>query len=351
MKPRYIIHAGPMKTASTYLQQGFTAVQPYLQAQGVYYPPELIDPGNKHMHMPVYEAIVRRQGERLRPVFRKINEDGHRTVFLSCEHLSFLRPEEWRTLRDVTEANDFTIVHVVRRWSDRIASLWNQGLFMGGYDTLPEFYLALLNGKPPEYYPKNLGGKAGFYDIDYSLLWQEQAGVFGREAIQLLPYDAQTQGADIFVRFCTDVLGIENPQAPKFLGDKRWASMPRTEAELLRALNALYVKAEGRTTVDIRNMMLWNRVTFDRGRFDAAMAGETAELIIDDASVYFDRAYARMAEWLDRVAGPDTSRAGIFERVARPNAYVRQGWLAEPGMADALRALYADVLSARGVSA
>jgi hypothetical protein len=342
MPPRYVIHVGPLKTASTYMQQCFTAVQPALQERGVYYPPELIDPDNKHMHMPVYAAMVRKQSEKLRPIFARINAEGHETVVLSCEHLIFLRPEEFTQLRDLIGVPDIQIVYVVRRWSDRIASLWNQSLFMGGSQTLPEFYLGLLDGRTPEYYRKTLGPKAGGYDIDYSLSWREHAAVFGRDAVRLFSYAAVTDGkSDVFERFCTDVLGMADVPTPKFLGDKRWASMPRDEAEILRALNAMYLKEHGETTVGLRNMIMWKRVPIDRAALGKAMEGETAELAIDDRAVHFDAPYARMTEFADRVVpGVGVTPGEVFERKKRQNAYAHQGWLVEPGVAEGLRALY-----------
>lgn len=348
MPPRYVIHVGPLKTASTYVQQCFAAVQPALQERGVYYPPELIDPGNKHMHMPVYVAMVRNQAEKLRPIFARINQEGHKTVVLSCEHLIFLRPDELAKLREVIGVPDIEIVYVMRRWSDRIASLWNQSLFMGGYQTLPEFYLGLLDERTPEYYPKKLGARAGGYDIDYSLAWREITSVFGRDALRLFSYSTVMDGkSDVYTRFCTDVLGLTDVPLPNFLGDKRWASMPKDEAELLRTLNAMYFKKNKETTVGIRNMIMWKRVPIDRPRFAAAMDGETAQLTIDDRAVHFDGAYQRMMEFADRIVpGAGVSPGEIFTRLARQNAYCHQGWLLEPGMADAMHGLYAQMTTA-----
>ena len=348
MPPRYVIHVGPLKTASTYMQQCFTAVQPELQARGVYYPPELIDPDNKHMHMPVYNAMVRKQEEKLRPIFARINQEGHKVVVLSCEHLIFLRPDEFTRLGELIGVPDIQIVYVVRRWSDRIASLWNQSLFMGGAQTLPEFYLGLLNGRTPEYYRKNLGPNAGGYDIDYSLSWREHEGVFGRDAVRLFSYSTVMDGkSDVFTRFCTDVLGLSDVPVPKFLGDKRWASMPPDEAELLRTLNAMYFKEEGETTVGLRNMMMWKRVPIDRAFFKDAMAGDAAQLTIDDKAVHFNEAYDRMMEFAGNVVPGEGVQPGeIFARQTRKTPYVQPGWLVVPGVTKALRTLYGEMRGA-----
>ncbi len=342
MPPRYIVHVGPMKTASTYIQECLTSVQPALQERGVYYAPELIDPGNKHMHMPVYQAIDRKQAERLRPVFSAINRSGHEIVVLSCEHLIFLRPKELATLCDVIGVSDISIVYVTRRWSDRIASLWNQSLFMGERQTLPEFYSALLDGCAPGYYPKNLGAKAGRYDVDYSMAWDEIVSVVGRNALRLFSYSTvMDEKSDVFVRFCADVLGIQDVPTARFLGAKRWASMPLYEAEILRTLNAMHFEEHGKTTVQIREMMMRKRVSTDDIRLREAMIGDTAELDIDDSSTQFTAAYEAMTAYADRVVpGPGVVPGEIFKRVSRQNGYVRQDWLLQPGITDVVRMLY-----------
>jgi hypothetical protein len=172
--------------------------------------------------------------------------------------------------------------------------------------------------------------------------------VFGRDAVRLFSYSTvMDDKADVFTRFCTDVLGLEDVPAPKFLGDKRWASMPRDEAEILRALNAMYLKEMGETTVGLRNMIMWKRVPIDRALLGGAMAGETAELAINDRSVHFDEPYRRMTEFADRVVpGPGVVAGEIFDRRTRKNAYAHQGWLVEPGVAENLRALYGQMKEA-----
>ena len=213
---------------------------------------------------------------------------------------------------------------------------------MGSPQTLPEFYLGLLDGRTPEYYRKQLGKKAGVYDIDYSIAWREHASVFGRDAVKLFAYSTvMDDNEDVFTRFCSDVLGMSDVPRPQFLGEKRWAALPRDDSEILRALNAMYIKEVGKNTVGFREMMMRRRKQVDLSIFTQAMAGETAELAIDDTAVHFDAAYARMLEFADRVAGSNPS-GEIFARVSCQNKYVRQGWLVEPGVAEALRVLYGD---------
>ena len=342
MAPRYIFHVGPMKTASTYLQQCLVEVQDALKERGVTYPKEFIDPGNQHNHFPMYQAMVQKRYESLRPIFAKINAENEGTVLISCEQMTFLRRDEMAILRDLIGTPDIQIVSFVRRWSDRISSLWNQSLLMGSSQTLPEFYLGLLDGRSPEYYRPALGPRAGAIDVDYSLPWRDHETVFGRAAVRLFPYSTvQDSKSDVFTRFCTDVLGLTDLPAPNFLGDKRWASMARDEAEILRALNGMFFREHGAKTVEVRNMIMWKRVVIDKEFFAAAIEGEGAELAINDNAVHFEAPYRNMAEFADCVvAGPGVEAGEIFTRKTRQNSYARQGWLTDAGMADGLRALY-----------
>ena len=348
MPPRYVIHVGPLKTGSTYLQRCLTSTQAALQERGIYYPPELIDRNTRCMHLPVYRSIVQNKSETLRPVFRKINEAGHKIVVLSCEHMSFLRPDELAELRDAIDVPEIDIVYFVRRWSDRIPSLWSQSLFMGGSLTLPEFFLGVLESRTPEYYPKRLGSDAGGYDVDYSLTWRDITSVVGRDALRLFSYSAVAdEKADVFVRFCSDILGLEDVPVPRAFGKRRWVSMPREETELLRALNAMYVKEHGDITLEIRNLIKSERFPIDEKRIRAAMEEEKAELVIDDHAAYFDTAYGAMTAYADRVVpGPGIVEGEVFPRLSRKQGYVHPGWMLRPGTANAVRVLYRKMIAA-----
>ena len=342
MTPRYVIHIGPFKTASTYIQECLTSARAALAAEGVCYPAELADPSAKFMHMPVVRALKRNQGETLRPVFAALNAAGHKTVVLSCEHMVFLKPAEMRVLRDVTGASDVRVVYTCRRWSDRLASIWNQNLLMGDTQSLPEFFFSLTAGEAPSYMPKWLREQGPGADLDYSVTWKQVEDVFGRDGLTIFPYsDIMDRGGDVYEHFCRDVLGLEAAPPTALKGSRRWSSLPADDQEILRRLNMLYVAEHGEPTDQLRVQMMRRRKQYDTSLISAAMAPSMAEMAIDDHFVQFDAAFESMSRYADRVAG-----AGVlFEKRRKAAKYVRSGYLLSEGVREAYTGIYRQMLT------
>jgi len=321
VKPRYIIHIGPLKTASTYLQQCLTEARLPLQGQGVCYPEELLDKDANFMHFPVHLALVRNKGETLRPIFDKLNASGHDTIVLSSEHLSLLRPDLLKFLRELTSADEVRVVYTCRRWSDRLSSIWNQTLFMGGTQSLPEFYLAMLAGVAPNYYPPRLKEVGPASDLDYSITWRSLESIFGRENLQIFPYsDIMDRDGDLFHHFCRDILGLEHVPQTSVTGTRRWASMSTEDQEILRVLNQLYVDVYGKETDEVRARFNVRRQHYDN-------------------NVQFSAAYNNMSQYADRVVGGDV----VFERRMKRAGYMQPGYLLQDSVREDIRGIFSDI--------
>ena len=343
MTPRYIVHIGPMKTASTYLQQSLTAARHDLLQHGICYPQEFISESNKFMHMPIHHALARKRGEELRPQFEKLNAAGHKVIVLSCEHFIFLKPEAMRTLKDITGAQDYQVVYTARRWSDRASSLWNQALFMGSPDTLPEFYLSLLAGQAPKYYPKWMAEQGAAADLDYSISWRLVEEVFGRAALRIFPYSTiMDRGEDVFEAFCRDVLGLAQAPTTDLAGERRWASMPTEDQEILRVLNSMHLQAGGEEDGSVRALFMRRRKDLATDQLAADMADQIARLEIDDNAVQFNAPFEAMQAYADCVTGGDI----LFERKAKQAKYVRPGYLLREGALETLRGFYNHLVAA-----
>ena len=207
--PKYIIHIGPMKTGSTYLQRCIVEAAEVLAAHGIYYPRELADEKHHVVHTPILVAARNEtQFEPMRAEFARLNKADHRAILLSNEYFAFLKPPAIDRLRRMIGSDDVRIVYSCRRWSDRIPSMWFQSLFSGGTQTLPEFYAQLISNQTEE------------QDIDYTIVWQRWADAFGRSALAIFPFSSiADSGAGVFTRFCADVLdltGVEEPPAKPF---------------------------------------------------------------------------------------------------------------------------------------
>ena len=345
MTPRYIIHVGPWKTATTYLQVCLKRTAPALKEQGILYPKEWCSGVSHYRQKGVYDAIARGRAEEMRPTFKQLNEQGHKAILLSCEHFIMLSEEGMETLRDVTGASDFQVVYAARRWSDRIGSLWNQNMMMGGVQNLPEFYMSMLAGEPPNLYPRKRAKQVVAGDVDYSVNFKIVENVFGRDALSIFPYSAITDRKEnVFEAFCQGVLGLAEAPPTKGSENRRLASLPTEEQEMVRVLNGMHARAGGRP--DGRTALTFKRLRkeMDTAAVAAALQQDITTLSIDDNSVHFDAAFANIEKYVDRlVGGGDT----LFTRRAKKVKYVKPAYLLEPGVQAAFQAMY-DRIAAAG---
>jgi hypothetical protein len=313
--PRYVIHIGPMKTGSTYLQQCFAAVAKDLLAQGVCYPSELLSENNEYNHTRVYAGCRKRWAPDLQRIFAGLNESGHDTILISAEQLSFLTQPQLTLLRDVIGVSDIDVVYVCRRWSDRIPSTWFQSLYRGDAHTLPEYYVKFLNGLDER------------ENVDYSRSWDMLASVFGREHLHIFPYSTiRDQGEDIFEKFCTDILKLGKVPKPPRLGAELWASFGKEETELLRALNDMHIAQHG-----VRDVMVyWKykraRKRSDFSRVTEAMGPFMTTMTLDDEATHLEPFFARMSNFADRVVG-----GGASVSPQGKGAVLRRAWVPAAG--------------------
>ncbi len=345
MAPRYIIHVGPWKTASTYLQLCLMKARPALQDLGILYPEEFCTETSRYRHKGLFAAIARGRAEETRPVFKKLNEQGHKTILLSCEDFILFNQDAMETLRDLTGATDFQVVYAARRWSDRIGSLWNQQITMGGAQNLPEFYLSLLAGEPPAYYPRGNAEQIVAGDLDYSVNFKLTENVFGRDALGIFPYSSITdRKEDVFDVFCQQVLGLKQAPESKFAGQRRLASLPTAEQEIVRVLNGMHLRAGGRQNPRTPQTFMRLRKELDTTAIAAALEQDVTALTIDDKNVQFDAPMANMQKYADRIIGGDEE---MFTRRSRKIKWVRPAYLLVPGVQPAFQAMY-DRIAAAG---
>jgi hypothetical protein len=315
-----------MKTGSTYLQQCLTGAAPALAAQGVCYPTELLDANNKHMHLPVFSAVRRKTEAELRPIFERLNAAGYNTIVLSCEFMSKFGRDPLTRLRALTGSDDVEVVYAVRRWSDRIPSMWFQSLFAGSGATLPEYYVNLLN----------IMAKNG--DIDYSIAWRKIADIFGRGSLKLFPYSTiMDRGEDIFSRFCTDVLHLTDVPKAEKQGSKIWSSFSLEDTEILRVLNAIYTAEHGKKDARMYWQLKRGRDALDTDAINSSIHAHLAELVLDENARHFDRTFRRMEEFADNLVGDGP----IFDRKAVTASYAAPEYLLGAGVARQLHSIYA----------
>src|SRR5208282_4587432 len=222
--PKYIIHIGPPKTGSKYIQSQLFHNRSFLEANGVLYPDNWWNRPDQIFHVPVLD-ILRQGGDTLNSEFEKINAKGFERVILSCEGFDALKLDE------------------------------------------------ILS------HPINTG------EINYSLVWESFARVFGRESLRIVSYsNLSDKGVDLFAHFCRTIVGLpEVPQTRKgLIQHNKGPSM--IEAEILRGLNYLYFLENSFNDIRIRIRFLRLKSGYDLRELNDYMQSDVRAIKLEDVA-------------------------------------------------------------------
>ena len=229
----YIIHVGPHKTGSTYLQQMFLKHRNEFASHGFEYPEELLTI-NAHHDIPGH---YQGNGSDIPPTVSSTipwREWGSRqpNVLLSSENFVLLGEDACKRLRRDLEENDATIVFFLRDQRRLWPSHWQEEVKHGAILSFSEYIISIL------------GFRAYFESekVDPLINLRKFSSVFGRKNIKIVDYDlAIKSGDDIFELFCTNILNI------KITRNKHTQSNPNKsfefyDIEILRGLNECYIR-------------------------------------------------------------------------------------------------------------
>jgi hypothetical protein len=332
--PRYVIHIGLPKTGSKYLQQSFCVLKDHMLADGICYPTEFWPKLEIFAHHELLRELLHIPNPRLEGVFDQLNDSGHRTILLSCEGFIGVSKETLEYLRSLIRASEVRIVFYARRWSDWIPSQWQQTAKQGAIETFPEMYA------------RTLATALGDHGINYNIILDKFADVFGHDSIQIVPYSSLLdRDQDIFVYFVHEVLGWNHDVAPR--PDRVHESMGTFLAELMRCMNVLETERSGSSSYHIFQSLNSLRndphVWDDVEQIFGLMQGHVAEVAVDDNCYPLRSIFAQINEryagrLLDRLASKE-----IF--VGRKNMvqFVRPDFLLDGGASAAVHRIYAAV--------
>jgi hypothetical protein len=323
---RYILHIGPPKTGSKYIQSQLYHNRPYLEENGVIYPDNWWVRPDQVFHEPVLRLL--REKSNLKPEFDKICAKGLATVILSCEGFDALNLGEIERLRDAMGEGDVDVVYYARRWSDRIPSDWRQHVMMGHVITFPEFYARLLNR------PSETG------EINYSSVWDHFARVFGRDSLKIVPYsNLREHGIDLFAHFCRTVVGLPDvPQTKKGLIQHN-KSPDMVEAEILRGLNYLYFLENGFNDIRIRIRFLRLRKGYALKPLYEIMQSEIREIMVNDSAPSLAATWEAISAYKDRIVSQEYGSEMFARREERVN-FVGQNYLYRKGALEEVQKCY-----------
>lgn len=335
--PRYVIHVGPPKTGSKYLQSCLFYNREQMLKDGISYPDNWWGERKIIFHHQLKEQLASNDVASLRAAFDEINASDCDTVVLSSEGIEGLPAERLTLLKELTAGNQVELIYYVRRWSERIPSDWQQHVKMGRFETVLEFFLPMLQQATTA------------VNINYAIGLDKLARVFGRDSLYLVSYsNLKDSKVNIFEHFCRDVLGWEGFLPVPDDRIQHNVSPDLVDTEILRALNYLDAARTGRVGTKMRIKYFTLRDQLDVGGLARAIEPHVAELEIHDDAVSFAPAWEAISAYADRLVSKNLGQQ-IFTRKVNAFRYARPTYLLQRGVLDELERLY-ERIEASGVT-
>ncbi len=224
-----VLHIGPHKTGSTYLQNRLLRNRDRLLSHGWNYPEYGLRQFAHHRLYHWLAGNAHAAGDVSEAGLVGLLESSPRLI-LSSEDFVYLRPDRVQRLKALLPDTAVQVVYFIRSPVDLWPSHWQELVRHGRDDTLLE-YLATFAGLTRVFEP------AGMNPIAHLTKY---ADAFGKDALKLICYDnVVQQGGDIFDLVWSQCLGLQDAAPP---GEQRIVhpSQPMDMIEMLRSLNQLY---------------------------------------------------------------------------------------------------------------
>ena len=330
--PTYVMHIGPPKAGSTYLQSCLAALREPLEEQGVAYHTNLMGRPITMNHEWMLATLAAGPNPALEAEFDRLNTSRYRYVILSTEGFFGIPEEQLHYLRSMTADCPFLIVYYCRRWSERIPSQWQQLVKSGRYTTFPEHFSREMRN--PERY----------LDLNPKLVWDRFAQVFGRDSLRIMPFNTLVEKKIDLLDHFLDMLEVRvaaRPAPDKIMANE---SPKMLDTEMLRALNYLYFQATGERSHQVRMHFLRKlRELPQREPLGEIMKTDLAEAVVDDASSVFRPLLADMMTYADRIVTARGGDQAFFRPRKRAFEFVQQNYLMHDEAVGLLRGMFDEV--------
>jgi hypothetical protein len=323
---RFIIHIGPHKTGTTYLQVTLNALRGVLLERGICVPSIWNAARGLPSHMQLVWAIRNRDVTLIRHQVQEILAQRPRYVVISCEALSRLDQQQIVQLRQLLGSAPAEVVYYVRRWPERLPSLWQEGIKFGHTTALPEFLVEQLTRHDAS-------------ELRDTAMIDRFAAVFGATQIRLVSYSHLVdQQLDIAGHFLASFLGLTDIELPAASHPTR--SLPILDTELIRALNAIHARDGGEKSPALRNWFLAHREGLVPDSLLDAMRDSLGTIRLDEAAPQFVLASQDLlARYAPSIVQP-RHMDGLHELRAIDTPFVRQDYLLQPAVTKVLREIY-----------
>ena len=328
--PRYLVHIGPHKTGTTYLQHAFTRLRPLLEVRGTLYPHRW--GSGEHGHHELRAALAQPDTDGLATAFEAFNRSRADTVLLSSEDLTYATDAEVRRLHSLMAGQSTTVVFYCRRWSELIPSCWRESVKHGSLSTLPEYVLECL------------GNPTASPIVDFRHILDRFAAVFGPGSIRLVSYNGILEaGEDLLTHFCRSFLSWPDPP-PNELGRVN-VSLDMVDSEMIRTLNTLgWIQFRDGFPLLQEKYLAAKAELPVRWIIEKSMQFVVNTLRIDDAAPALALLHDDIVKRYRTALRPPFPARRLFEPSSATVTYIRPDYLLAEGVMDVVRTMHATLL-------
>jgi hypothetical protein len=138
--PRLVLHMGPHKTATTYLQHNFHHNRAQLLRHGWLYPVTGERVRTAHHDISDLRQTIVNQDSRLTNELRAIGEEARKrglNILLSSEGFSLWKPRHLQRLVDLLKTDGMQVVYAIRDPLSHFYAIWAQKVKNGSDESLP----------------------------------------------------------------------------------------------------------------------------------------------------------------------------------------------------------------------
>ena len=145
--PKFVVHIGPHKTGTTYLQSCFLALSHEMQSSGVLYSTDWqADRGPGHADLA--RRIRTGRDIVLETEFASLSKSAYETILISAENLSPLAPAHIQYLKNLIGDQQTQIVFYIRRPAELLFSTWQEGVKHGSITMHTKMVCSLMYFQP-----------------------------------------------------------------------------------------------------------------------------------------------------------------------------------------------------------
>ena len=232
-----ILHIGPHKTGSTYIQKALHENHELILKQGFFYPDNLIGPQWGHHRL--VEAIKFRNKNDINSFRKSLS----RKNIISSENFEDLNIEDIKFFCEMFSSYEITLIFFKRDFKGALYSSWQESIKHGNTNNFKEYgFDALL--RP---YSSTV-----LRSIKIIENWQS---ILKPRKTVILPYDQiKTENKDILIEL-TNTLKIDT-KGFKGLGSKINHSMSYLDVEILRVFNSIFKIKGYKVNHNVRDLYL-----------------------------------------------------------------------------------------------